>query len=107
MTGDELFRLAEQARKEAISTAMRDELIWRNQIAVVLIGMLRLLCVCLAGNILLAAVGMPFELSFPFAMMCTTALGIINPSNIFHRSLFHEIGDDAFNAVVEKHAPEA
>ncbi len=107
MTGDELFAAAEAARKTAIQKALKDGNVWRGQLILLATGLIKVICIHMAIVILLASLGMPVEASVLIGFMLATALGCLNPYGFIHRSLFHEIGDEAFNAVIDQHKPKS
>lgn len=105
MNGDELFALAEEARKKAMAKAMSDSRVWRDQIYLLLTGLLKFMSIQMGLMFLLVGGGIPEPEALPVVFLTSTLLAFFNPGHFFFRSLFTEIGDDAFNEVIEKHKP--
>lgn len=103
MTDDQLYSLAEKARKEAIAKALRDPSVWSNQLMLVLTSLLKIACVHIVAMLFLSEAGVPAAAAYPAVFMLTTILCCLNPWNTFVRVLFHEIGESAFDAVVDQH----
>lgn len=92
---------ADIARKVAMRAALRDRMLWRDQLVNVVCGAIKAVCITVALGMVIEQIGLPTDISLTFAMYVTGPFLAFNPWAFFWRNLFRERANAAFDDALE------
>ncbi|HEJ6554321.1 MULTISPECIES: hypothetical protein [Pseudomonas] len=92
---------ADIARKVAMRAALRDRMLWRDQMVNVVCGAIKAICITVALGMVSKQIGLPTDISLTFAMYVTGPLLAFNPWAFFWRNLFRERANAAFDDALD------
>jgi hypothetical protein len=92
---------ADIARKVAMRAALRDRMLWRDQLVNVVCGAIKAVCITVALGMVIEQIGLPTDISQTFAMYVTGPFLAFNPWAFFWRNLFRERANAAFDDALE------
>lgn len=98
---DEVWSAAVQAYMAELSRSRRDWSVWRNQVAVVLLGLLKATCFLLVVRMLVLMANLPDMIGVVFGLMAIPPVMVFCPRLLF-RNLFVDRANAAFNAEIER-----
>jgi hypothetical protein len=100
---DDIWQIAEAARKEEFSRSLRNKLLWGDQSVVVVCGLIKVFFLTAAIAIIVGQIGFPNPFNRTVAVLLVLPLLIFNPRQLFWRNIFSERADLAFKEAVRKH----
>lgn len=103
---EEVWKAAMQAHAAEMTRCLRDRALWRDQAAVVALGLLKAFCLFLAVRVLVLMTGLPDEVGVTLGLLVIPPVVMFHPQ-VFIRNLFADRADAAFNAEVERRREEA
>lgn len=103
---EEVWKAAMQAHAAEMARCLRDRALWRDQAAVVALGMLKAFCLHLAVRVLVLLMGLPDEVGIVLGLLVIPPVVMYHP-RLFIRNLFADRADAAFNAEVARRREDA
>lgn len=102
---DDLWTLAESARKAALRASLRDKLLWGDQVVNGICGLIKVFCTVAAIAIALERLGLPVEINRELAFLIALPLMVFNPKAFYWRNLFTARADAAFDEALRNQRP--
>ena len=98
---ERMWLAADTARKVAMRAALRDRMLWRDQLVNVVCGAIKAVCITVALGMVIERIGLPGDISQTFAIYVTGPFLAFNPWAVFWRNLFRERANAAFDDALE------
>lgn len=98
---ERLWLAAETARKVAMRAALRDRMLWGDQVVNAVCGGIKAVCVAVALGTVFERVGLPGDIAQTVATYVTGPFLAFNPRAFFWRNLFSERANAAFDKALE------